>query len=115
MLHQGRDERGRMPAAAIAHERDVGAVSLEGSPPTGRILRDAIDAELRARNLDDAASLAGALGVLPFTAEGLLARHDWAPETARFVINRLDLPIEAPAEPERPSRPCLADVVGYGG
>lgn len=91
-----------MPAAAVAH------VEVN-------TLREAIAFELRARHLDDAESLANALGVLPFTAEGLLDRDQWAPETARFVINRLDLPIEAPAEPARPSRPCLADVVGYGG
>ncbi len=102
-----------MPAAAVANVTDAG--ERPGAPPTERTLREAIDAELRARHLDDPASLAGALGVLPFTAEGLLGRDDWAPETARFVINRLDLPIAAPAEPERPTRPCLADVVGYAG
>lgn len=109
-----------MPAAAVANVGDVAQIGNvtytgPGEHPTPPTLREAIAAELRDRQLDDAGSLANALGVLPFTAEGLLGRDDWAPETARFVINRLDLPIDAPAEPARPSRPCLADVVGYGG
>lgn len=116
-----------MPAAAVARVGDVARTTEDvartgevtytgpGDPPSPPTLREVIAAELRARRLDDAASLANALGVLPFTAEGLLGRDDWAPETARFVINRLDLPIDAPAEPAPPSRPCLADVVGYGG
>lgn len=99
-----------MPPAAVAHVGNAGIGTDD--PPT---LREVIAAELVARHLDDAESLATALGVLPFTAEGLLGREHWAAETARFVINRLDLPIDAPAEPARPTRPCLADVVGYGG
>lgn len=99
-----------MPAAATAQARPG-----PDAEPGGDRLRAAITAQLRARNLDDPDALARALGVLPFTAAGLLERTEWAPETARFVINRLDLPIEAPAEPVRRSRPCLADVVGYAG
>ena len=99
-----------MPAAVATVPATTTQAGVHEPGPT---LREAIASELRARHLDDADELARALGVLPFTAAGLLERADWAPETARFVINRLDLPIAAPAEPVRPSRPCLADIVGY--
>lgn len=75
-------------------------------------MRAAIVAELHVRHLDEPDALATALGVLPATAAGLLARPEWSQETSRLLISRLDLPLEPPADPSRMCRPCLADVVG---
>lgn len=57
-------------------------------------LRAAVMDELAARKLDNPDALADRLGVLPIAAQGLLTRPIWTFETALWLVERLDLPIQ---------------------
>lgn len=57
-------------------------------------LRDAVLEELKQRDLQNPDPLAANLGVLPLAAAELLRSSHWSIDTALWIVDRLDLPVE---------------------
>lgn len=65
-----------------------------GAERLAAALRSELLEQLAARSLDEPEALAEALGVLPFVAHRLLRRSSWSVETALWLRDQLDLPVQ---------------------